>query len=302
MSEVPGAFRLTPAGEDRFQASSVGDPAVHDVVFGGQILAQMLLAAGWVSAASGATAGVSNAVGKPATSLHALFARSATLTAPLDIEVDVMHDGRTIGSETVTVSQRGRLCARGLVLRHAGEPDLIRHQPTMPDVGDPDQAPTSSQHMLVAPGTELRVVGGVNTWDPEADVGPAELFVWIRFAPSSGGSALSRATEAQAMLAYATDGFLIATSMRPHAGIGQNMAHRSIATGVISHTLTFHDRFDGGEWLLLAHEAPWAGLGRSYGRAHVFTEGGRLVASFVQESLIREVYPPGDPTGEGRAA
>jgi len=88
--------------------------------------------------------------------------------------------------------------------------------------------------------------------------------------------------------------------MRPHAGIGQNMAHRSIATGVVSHTLTFHDRFEAGAWLLMAHEGAHAGRGRSYGRAHVFTEDGRAVASFVQESLIRDAHPEGSTSTAGR--
>ena len=48
-----------------------------------------------------------------------------------------------------------------------------------------------------------------------------------------------------------------------------------------------HERFDASRWLLLAHEAPYAGRGRGYGRAHVFTEEGALVASFVQENMIR---------------
>jgi len=283
LSQLPEAFRLEPVGDHRFQATSIGDPTVHDVVFGGQILAQMLLASGAESA------------GKDATSIHTIFARSATLTKPLEIEVEAMHDGRSLGSDTVTVRQGDRLCARGLVLRMAEEADLIRHQPDMPTVGGPDQAPLSTQDMLVAPGTELRVVDGVNTWDPESPVGPAELFVWIRLPDARGDVALT-----QALLAYATDGFLIATAMRPHEGIGQNMAHRSIATGVVSHTLTFHDRFEAGQWLLLAHEGTAAGRGRSYGRAHVFTEDGRAVASFVQESLIRDANPPGAPPTEQR--
>jgi acyl-CoA thioesterase II len=283
VSQLPEAFRLEPDGDHRFRASSIGDPSVHDVVFGGQLLAQMLLASGAVSA------------GKDATSIHTIFARSATLTKPLEIEVEVMHDGRSIGSDMVTVRQGDRLCARGLVLRHAEEPDLIRHQPEMPKVDGPDQAPLSAQAMLVAPGTELRVVGGINTWDPEAPVGPAELFVWVRL---PGG--LGDLTVTQALLAYASDGFLIATAMRPHEGIGQNMAHRSIATGVVSHTLTFHDHFEAGQWLLLAHEGTAAAGGRSYGRAHVFTEDGRAVASFVQESLIRDANPPGAAPTEQR--
>lgn len=283
MSPLPEAFTLEAVGDHRYRATSIGDPSAHDVVFGGQLLAQMLLA----SAAESA--------GKDATSIHTIFARAASLTKPLEIDVEALHDGRSLASDTVTVRQGDRLCARGLVLRHAVEPDLIRHQPEMPEVGGPDQAPLSTQDMLVAPGTELRVVGGVNTWDPETPVGPPELFVWIRLPDADGDLSLT-----QALLAYATDGFLIATAMRPHEGVGQNMAHRSIATGVVSHTLTFHDRFDSGQWLLLAHEGTAAGLGRSYGRAQVFTEDGRAVASFVQESLIRDATPPGSPTTEKR--
>jgi acyl-CoA thioesterase II len=141
----------------------------------------------------------------------------------------------------------------------------------------------------LAPGSDLRVVGGVNTWDPDAPVAPAELFVWVRLPSGSDGP--DDAALAQALLAYGTDGFLIGTAMLPHAGVGQNMAHRNIGTGVVSHTLTFHEPVPLGQWLLLAHESPYAGRGASYGRAHVFTRDGRLVASFVQENMIRDAGP-----------
>ena len=129
------------------------------------------------------------------------------------------------------------------------------------------------------------MVGGVDTSDPDS-IGPAELFIWIRLPSTDGDQAL-----AQALLAYGTDGFLIGTAMRPHAGIGQNMAHENIATGVVSHTLTFHEPIETGSWLLMAHESPYAGRGASYGRAQVFTQDGRLVASFVQENMIRDTEP-----------
>ena len=37
------------------------------------------------------------------------------------------------------------------------------------------------------------------------------------------------------------------------------------------------------------------GRGRSYGRADVFTEDGRLVASYVQENMIRDFPAGGQP-------
>ena len=91
----------------------------------------------------------------------------------------------------------------------------------------------------------------------------------------------------QALLAYATDGFLIGTAMRPHPGVGQALAHRTISTTVVGHTLTFHDEFSVDRWLLLDHRSTSAGNGRSHGVGEVFDEGGRLVCSFSQENMIR---------------
>ena len=275
--QVAEAFRLSRTDGNRFQAGSIGDPSKRDVVYGGQLLAQMILASDQV------------AEDKDVASIHTIFARSARLSSPIEIDVDVIHDGRTMGSHSLTVHQGDRVCAQGLILRRLDAPDLIRHQPEMPDVAGPDVSPDTGQGGLLAPGSDLRVVGGVNTWDPDAPVGRAELFAWVRL-PAGPGDPGDPAL-AQALLAYGTDGFLIGTAMLPHAGIGQNMAHRNVGTGVVSHTITFHEPVPSGEWLLLAHESPYAGRGASYGRAHVFTQGGRLVASFVQENMIRDAGP-----------
>ncbi len=274
MPGAGGAFDLTESGEHRFVAGNLGDPGARDVVYGGQLLAQMILASDRVGA------------DKDVASIHTIFARSAKVSDPVEIDVDVIHDGRTMGSHSVVVHQGERVCAQGLILRRLDAPDLIRHQPDMPDVAGPEDSPDTGQGGLLAPGSDLRVVGGVNTWDPDAPVAPAELFAWVRLPAGTDDPAM-----AQAMLAYGTDGFLIGTAMLPHTGVGQNMAHRNIATGVVSHTLTFHEPVPAGEWLLLAHESPYAGRGASYGRAHVFTRDGALVASFVQENMIRDTGP-----------
>jgi acyl-CoA thioesterase len=61
----------------------------------------------------------------------------------------------------------------------------------------------------------------------------------------------------------------------------------TVTTSVVSHTITFHDPFSIRSWLLLAHHGAHAGGGRSYGRAQVFGSDGGLVASYVQDALIR---------------
>jgi hypothetical protein len=51
--------------------------------------------------------------------------------------------------------------------------------------------------------------------------------------------------------------------MRPHSDqVNVRHAHRSISTGVISHTSHFHEHADVGDWLLFVQKASYAGHGR----------------------------------------
>ena len=260
---------LTQEGPGRFIAPHEGDGELRDVVFGGQMLAQIIVAATQATP------------GKQVKSIQAVFARAASFKAPLEISVEPVHVGRVFGTQSVSVHQGDRNCVQATVLLDVAEPDLITHAPVMPDVEGPD-ACSPAPNYLVYPGAEVRIVGDVDTVSADAEVGPAELFVWTRLP----GAPLD-VTTSQAVLAWATDGYLISTAMRPHDGVGQEQAHRSISTGVVSQALSFHRTFDASGWLLMALESPYAGGGRTYGRAHVYTEDGDLVASFAQENIVR---------------
>jgi acyl-CoA thioesterase len=65
------------------------------------------------------------------------------------------------------------------------------------------------------------------------------------------------------------------------------MAHESLSTGVVTHTLTFHEAFDAADWHLVSNESSYAGGGRVYGTGRIHTVDGRLVASFVQDAFVR---------------
>jgi acyl-CoA thioesterase len=236
----------------------------HGVVFGGQLLAQSIVAA------------MIGHDDKQVKTVHTVFARGGSSETFLDIAVQPIASGRSIASSSVTISQGGRICTQSIVLMSTAEPDLISHADPSPAIPPPPPAPGDE-----ADGWQVRVVGGVDINDPEA-VGPPELEVWSRFAGAPDDPVTN-----QALLSYATDGFLIGTAMRPHPGVGQAQAHKTLSTGVLSHTLTFHRPVAASAWLLLAHRSPFAGGGRSYGRADVFGPDGRLVASFVQDNMIR---------------
>jgi acyl-CoA thioesterase len=258
------SLTLERVDADRYQAPNADTGP--GVVFGGQLLGQTIVAA------------LTGLEGKTVKTVHTVFARGGSMDAPVDITVDRMHSGRAFASSSVTISQGERLCTRSIVLSTADEPDLIRHADPAPVVGTPDTA-TAMGHDSDA--WEIRIVDGVDIADPDA-VGSPDLQVWTRFGAAPDVPAIH-----QALLAFATDGFLIGTAMRPHPGVGQALAHTTLSTGVVSHTLTFHEPVDANGWLLLAHHSPYAGRGRSYGRADVFTEDGALVASFVQDNMIR---------------
>ena len=86
--------------------------------------------------------------------------------------------------------------------------------------------------------------------------------------------------------------------MRPHEGAGQSLAHVSISTTVLAQTIQFHERFSAAEWLLLDHRSSYAGRGRTQGSAQVFTEDGRLVASYQQVNMVRD-FPAGAAPATG---
>ena len=275
LPDIPTALRPERVDEHRYAVTNTSDAGQRDVVFGGQLLAQAIVAASL------------RHPGKDVRSIQAVFARPGRIDAPTELAIDPMHDGRSFASDTVTAWQGDRLCARFLVLLDADEPDVVRHDVAMPRVPGPDDAAPTGPGGLVYPGAEMRIVDDVDLWNVDAPVGPAETFLWTRAASLPDTPAVH-----QAALAWATDGFLIGTALRPHAGINQDDAHRGLSTGVIAHTIVFHEPFRADEWLLLAHECPYAGRGRSFGTADVFTEDARYVASFVQTNMIRFFADP----------
>jgi acyl-CoA thioesterase II len=281
--ELPAVLRMKPLGDGLYEGPAGPDGDVveveRNVVFGGQVLAQMIMAADADRLESRSA--------KSVKSIHAVFARAGVYTEPLCYQVDRMHDGRALGSDTVTFLQHDAVMARGLLLWSADEPDLIRHteRVAMPDVPAPDLA-TMRSDLRVFPGAHALIVDNINTWVDDEPLRPPVQNVWVR-APWDLGEVAN-----QAVLSWATDGFLIGTAMLPHAGLHEGQAHRTISTGVVSHTLNFHEPFAGDGWLLLANESIWAGRGRSYGRCTIWTEDGCLVATYTQDNLVR-AFPDG---------
>src|SRR5271163_2425722 len=157
------ALTLEEVDADRYRAASLS--STHGVVFGGQLLAQSVMA------------GLAGQDGKSVKTIHTVFARGANPELPLEIAVDRMHSGRSVASSTVTISQGDTLVTRSLVLLSAEEPDVIRHA----DTARSDTKPDEVGGTVRGEGAwEILIVGDIDLSDPEL-VGPPELDAWVRF-------------------------------------------------------------------------------------------------------------------------
>jgi acyl-CoA thioesterase len=267
-------FDLETIGERRYRARHIEKG--RGVVLGGELMAKAIIAGG------------RDEPDKEVLTASGIFARGVHREEPIELVVDQLQSGRTFGSSTVHIEQGGRTSARVALLFHAPEPDLVRHGAPMPDVGSPDDAVGGG---FSFGGEETRRVGGVDVGPPDQEI-EGGFQLWVRC-----GDAPDDFIVHQALLAFVSSGWLIGTAMLRHRGYGQSMSHRDISTGVMSHTLTFHDRFDARDWLLLAHESSFAGRGRAYGRVEVFTQDGQHVATAVQDAILRGFADGQSPTG-----
>jgi acyl-CoA thioesterase-2 len=266
------ALELTEEAPNTYRAQN-DERGERGVVFGGQLIAQLIVA--------GATADP----GKRVKAAHGIFARPVMVDDDVELRVDVLQAGRTFASASASLWQYDKERARGMVLLTADEPDLIRHASAMPDVEGPDG-------LSPVPYNEhIRVAGGV---DIQTDaVSDPSMQVWARH-PDAGQDA----AVGQGLLAHTTASFLIGTAMLPHPNMGQSAAHAEFSTGIIGHSISFHEPFDAREWVLLSHTSTYAGHGRVFGTGEVFTQAGQLVASYTQEGMIRH-FPEGvSPVGQ----
>ncbi|MGY1747556.1 acyl-CoA thioesterase [Blastococcus sp. SYSU D00695] len=273
---------LERTAETSFCAAGHGRTG-SDRAFGGAAIAQSLLAA-------------ARTVGpeRPVHSLHAHFLRSADATASTVFDVDRVRDGGSYTTRGVTAAQDHGVVLRLTASFHAPEQGL-EHQVPVLDAPGPEDSPGWEEA-----GAEA--TGAVRTWfQTLARRHPLE----VRFAAPLPRLAAGRGESApprqqlwmrsreplpedgvvhSCVLAYATDVLLLSTTLAPHATM---IGAPGVSAASLDHAVWFHRPVRADEWLFFDQESPWAAGGRALGRTHVFDRSGRLVATVVQEGMIR---------------
>ena len=263
-SDLLGLLDVSPAGDGHFVGAP--HPTPRNVVEGSQMLAQAVVAAS------------KTLPGQRVTSAFMTFPKSASFDEPLDFAVDVLHRGRTFSSVAVRTEQGGVLRAPGLLLLDSGAPDVIRDRAEMPKVPGPEDA---EPYDMSVTGRDLRIVDGAYSPDPDK-IGPPEIYAWVRFREDPGEQYLR-----DALVAQATGHWTIGAAMLPHAGFGEADAHVSLSTGIMSISIAFHDPVPVDGWFLYANPAIYAGAGLAQGDGRIFSQDGRLMASYSVQAMIR---------------
>jgi acyl-CoA thioesterase II len=267
-------------GEGRY-VSATRTSWRRPVVEGSQMLGQAIVAAG------------RHAPGRRVVSAHMVFVRPADAGRPLDLALDEVSAGRTFTSLAVHVDQGGRRCAEGTLLLDVTAPGVVRHAVAPPDVPGPD---ASEPYDMSVTGRDIRIVDGAYTDDPDAPVGPPTLDAWVRFRRVPDDPVLHAA-----LLAQFTGHLSIAAALRPHAGIGQRAAHRTLSTAINAIGLSLHGEVRADRWMLYRHHSTFAGDGMTHAECRVHDQGGGLLASFTVDAMVRS-FTGGAAAGDDRRA
>lgn len=221
--------------------------------------------------------------GRRVVSAHMAFTRPGDARRPLDIELDEVSHGRTFSAVGATVRQHGRTLARGTLLLDVTGDDVMTHSVAPPEVPRPHDL---TAYDMSVTGRDLRIVDDAYTSDPDAPVGPPEIDAWVRFRDLPDDPALHAG-----LLAQFTGHLSIAAAMRPHAGIGQREAHRTLSTAINAIGIAFHAEVRADRWMLYHHLSTFVGGGMSHAECRVHDEDGALLASFTVDAMIRPLTP-----------
>lgn len=268
---------------DLFRGTGAGGETPQRI-YGGQVIAQALMAA------------YRTVEDRLCHSLHAYFIRAGDPSIPVIYEVDRARDGGSFTTRRVVAIQHGRQIFNLSASFHVAE-EGWDHQHPMPDVPAPDGLMSRDAqrardaHLLPekhrAEFTRARPI-------EVADVDPLDMFKpgvqddrnhsWFRMKEAAGlGPQMQHC-----LLAYASDMNLLGSSLRPH---GLTWFQGKVMSASLDHAMWFHAPIAFENWHLYTMDAPFTGGGRGLNRGAIYNQDGALVATTIQEGLLRPHKP-----------
>ncbi len=278
VSVVAELLQVERLEQNVFRGMSV-DVGSHSV-FGGQVLGQALMAA-------------AHTVDERCLhSLHAYFLRPGDVSKPILYTVEQTRDGTSFSSRRVVAIQHGRPIFTAAMSFHGREHSIEHQGHPLPTVPTPEELRQSKQ----SGDMFERLPESIRTWymqekpfkllevptDHQPEQGPRTHYMWLKPSFQVSDSLPLK----QALLAYISDFNLMHAALWPHTLV-YGLPELLVAS--LDHAMWFHHELDLNDWLLFATESPIASHGRALCRGSFYTRDGILVASTVQEGLVRRL-------------
>jgi len=284
LAQLIDILTLEPIEVNLFRGQTPQDERHHNRIFGGQVIAQALMAA------------YRTVEGRACHSLQAYFIRPGDPKVPVLYEVERSRDGRSFTTRRVIAIQHGEQILN-LAASFQVDESGFEHADPMPDAPAPDSVPSEIARAEAMAGRwpdrlieEIRRERSIEILrvDPVDPIAPQPAApnqqVWFR---AAGQIPADAPALNQAILAYASDMSLLSTCARPH---GQTWM-TGLQMASLDHAMWFHRPSSLSDWHLYQQDSPSASGARGFNRGAIFTRDGRLVCSVAQEGLIRPRAP-----------
>ena len=238
-------------------------------LYGGQIMAQALRAAASTVAADRAVH-----------SLHGYFLRPGDPSIPALIDVETMRDGRSFSTRRVVVIQHGQAIFNMDTSFQILE-DGLNHQMPMPEREPP------TDDMVPQAMRESTFLGWRHDYKrlQEETAQPPVQDLWFR----ANGHLPDDPILHSCLAVFESDNALLGTARLPHRG---TLVRERMQMASLDHAMWFHARplvdWRADEWMLYSLDSPSSCAARGYNRGMIFTASGKLVASTMQEGLMRQ--------------
>ena len=270
-------------GIDRDIFSWTGRNVGYKRIFGGQVMAQTLIAAY-------KTVDVEHF----AHSFHSYFLRPGDMKKPKTFTVDRIRDGKSFTTRTVKALQDGEAifnCSISFQKREKG----LEHQIEMPKVPEPETLKSEMEvreealkelnmkiedmpMFIRQKEIEMRPVEEQSYFNPKRM--PPYKNTWIK----AEGSIPEDQITQQAFLLYISDMGLLGAA---NNSVGVNFLTKNFQNASLDHAMWFHRNVDLDGWFLYTMESPITRNARGFSRGSIFSRDGKLIASCTQEGLIR---------------
>jgi acyl-CoA thioesterase II len=280
LADLLSILTLEPIEVNMFRGMTPEDERGHNRIFGGQVIAQALMAA------------YRTVEERHCHSLQAYFIRPGDPKIPVLYQVERSRDGKSFATRRVIAIQHGEQILNLAASFQVAETGF-EHADPMPAAPDPETVPTEIQRAVEAgerwpePFREAIMrersidILRVDPVDPVApQPAPPKQQVWFRAA----GPVPSDVAMNQAIIAYASDMSLLSTCARPHGHTWMT----GLQMASLDHAMWFHRPSDLTSWHLYDQESPSASGARGFNRGAIYAANGTLVASVAQEGLIRQ--------------